>query len=157
MVSRVPSTHRLGAALVALVAMSLVTACDDDETLSLDEAAEVDNGAVAGGDGSSVGLFGTADVTFDGVTASIGAVECRNEGHLEVTPIVSDSFTLIVAGDPDADTWNVRVTQPGDPEVEWTAAAPTVDLDGDALAGSAQMQRVDDPTVTAPLAFVIDC
>ena len=39
----------------------------------------------------------------------------------------------------------------------WTAVEPTVDVDGDALAGSAQMQRADDPTVTAALAFVVDC
>ena len=47
------------------------------------------------------------------------------------------------------------VTEPSG--MVWNALDPTVDLDDDALAGSAQMHRADDPTVTAALAFVVDC
>ncbi|MGH9133253.1 MAG: hypothetical protein ACRDZZ_04895, partial [Ilumatobacteraceae bacterium] len=64
---------------------------------------------------------------------------------------------LAVDGDPQGDEWTIRVVQPGDPEIVWTAIEPAVDLDGDTLAGSAQMQRADDPSVTAALAFVVDC
>ncbi|MGH9133774.1 MAG: hypothetical protein ACRDZZ_07545, partial [Ilumatobacteraceae bacterium] len=89
---RLPSIRCIGAVVAA---MSLVGACDDDETLSLDQAADVDDGAVVIGDeGGAGGPFGTADVSFDGVTASVGGVSCSNEARLVVTPIVSDSFTL---------------------------------------------------------------
>ncbi len=64
---------------------------------------------------------------------------------------------MTVDGDPTAGAWNIVVTEPGDPAMVWNALDPTVDLDGDALAGSAQMHRADDPTVTAALAFVVDC
>lgn len=132
--------------------MSLAASCSDDDALTINDAAEVDSGNAA-----ATGLFGAADVTFDGVTASISGVTCTNESRFVVSPIVSDTFTVSVDGDPVAGTWNVQVTQPGDPDVVWTAAAPTVAVDGDTVAGSAQMQRVDDPTVTAELAFVVDC
>ena len=92
-----------------------------------------------------------------GVTASVSGVTCTNEGRFIVSPIVGDTFTLTIDGDPTAGEWNVVVTEPGDPAMVWNALDPTVDLDGDALAGSAQMHRADDPTVTAALAFVIDC
>jgi hypothetical protein len=147
------------AAVGVAIAVTLVgVGCCYNDSLTLDQAAEVDSAATGSeSDVATAGLFGTADVSFAGVTASIGGVSCSNEGRLVVTPIVSDSFTLLVDGDPAAGTWNVRVTQPGDPEVLWTAVDPSVDLDGDALAGNAQMQRADDPTVTATLAFVVDC
>ena len=144
--------RHVGVVAIALVAMSLVAGCGDDDGLTLNEAAEVDNDAAA-----VTGLHGAADVSFGGVTASIGDVTCTNENHLVVSPIVSATFTLTVDGDPSAGAWNIEVTEPGDPEVVWTAVEPTVDLEGDTLAGSAQMQRADDPSVTAALAFVVDC
>lgn len=139
----------LGAVAAALVTMSLVTGCSDDDTLTLDEAAEVDAGAAA--------LFGQADFTFNGVTASVSDVTCTNEGRLVVSPIVRDGLTLNVDGDPLTDDWNVQLNQLGDPEVVWTATERTVEVDGDVVAGSAQMQRADDPTITAALTFVVDC
>lgn len=131
--------------------MSLVTGCSDDDTLTLDEAAEVDT------DAGAAALFGQADFTFNGVTASVSNVTCTDEDRLVVSPIVSDGLTLNVDGDPAADDWNVGLIQLGDPEVVWTATERTVEVDDDAIAGTAQMQRVDDPTITAPLSFVVDC
>ena len=144
-----PNIRSLGAVAVALVTTSLVTGCSDDDTLKLDEAAEVDAGAAA--------LFGQADFTFNGVTASVSDVTCTNEGRLVVSPIVRDGLTLNVDGDPVTDDWNVQLIQLGDPEVGWTATERTVEVDDDAIAGSAQMQRADDPTITAPLSVVVDC
>jgi hypothetical protein len=84
-------------------------------------------------------------------------VTCADAGRVAVTPIVTDTFTLRIEGDPSADEWSIVVVQPGEPEIVWTAVAPEVDVDGDALAGSAQMERVGDPTDTADLVFVVDC
>ena len=139
-------------AALSTMTMSLVAGCDDDDALTLDRAADVDSG-----DAAATGLFGQADVTFNGVTASISGVTCTNDGRFVLSPIVSDAFTLNVDGDPVADDWSVQVVQPGEPAVVWTASAPTVGVDGDAVAGSAQMQRADDPTTTAALTFVVDC
>jgi hypothetical protein len=136
-----------------LVATVLVTACRDDDALSIDEAAVVDDGASS----AAASLSGTADVSFDGVTASVADVTCSTESGFVVSPIVGDSFTLTVDGNPASDSWNVAVTQPGDPDVAWVAVAPMVDVDGDSVAGSAQMHRADDQAVTAALAFVVDC
>ena len=133
--------------------MALVTGCGDDDALSIDEAAEVDEGASS----AAAGLSGSADVSFDGVTVSVAGVTCSIDSGFVVSPIVGDSFTLTVAGDPASDTWNVAVTQSGDPDVAWVAEAPLVDVDGDSVAGSAQMHRADDRSVTAALAFVVDC
>jgi hypothetical protein len=132
--------------------MSVVAACsDDDDGLSIDEAAVVDDGATA-----AAGLFGTADISFDGVTSSVSGVTCSTDDGVTVSPIITDTFTLTIAGGT-AGTWDVRVTQPGNPELVWTAVEPTVEVDGDVLAGSAQVARADDPTITAALAFVVDC
>ena len=150
--SRFPNIRSFGAAAVAVATMSLVTACSDDDALRLDEAAEVDSD-----DAAAAALFGQADFTFNGVTASVSGVTCTNEARLVVSPIVSDGLTLNVDGDPAADDWNVGLIQLGDPEVVWTATERTVEVDDDAIAGSAQMQRVDAPTITAPLSFVVDC
>ena len=151
--NRIPSIRRPGVVAIALAAISLVTGCgDDDDGLTINEAAEVDNDAAA-----VTGLHGAADVSFGGVTASVGDVTCTNDGHLVVSPIAGATFTLTIDGDPAAGDWNIEVTEPGDPAVEWNAVEPTVDVEGDALAGSAQMQRADDPSVTAALAFVVDC
>jgi hypothetical protein len=149
-VSRFSGTRILRAVVVAVAAMSVVGGCGDDDVLSIDEAAVVDDSAIA-----ATGLFGTADVSFDGVTASVSGVTCSTEGGVTVSPIVADMFTLTIGGTEGA--WDLRVVQPGTPEVVWTAIEPTVDVDGDALAGSAQMARADDPTITAALAFVVDC
>jgi hypothetical protein len=134
-----------------LLACSLVAGCDRDDGLEIDEAADVDDAS------SAAGLSGTADVSFDAVTTSVNGVTCNTESGVVVSPIVSDSFTLTIDGDPVADTWNLQVIQPGEPQLVWTAIEPTVDLDADALTGSAQMQRTDDATITAALAFVVDC
>ena len=150
--NRLSTIRRVGVVAIALVPMSLVAGCGDDDGLTLNEAAEVDNDAAA-----VTGLHGAADVSFGGVTASVGDVTCTNESRLVVSPIVSATFTLTVDGDPAAGDWNIEVTEPGDPELVWTAVEPTVDLEGDTLAGNAQMQRADDPSVTAALAFVVDC
>ena len=136
--------------VVSFLMVSLVTACGDDDQLSLDQAAEVDADAAA-----VTELHGAADVSFGGVTAAISGVTCSNEARFVVSPIVSDKFTLTVDGNPTAGEWNIVVTEPGG--MVWNAVDPTVDLDADALAGSAQMHRADDPTVTAALAFVVDC
>ena len=143
---------RVTAITLAFLTMSLVTACGDDDDLSLDQAADVDASADAA---AVTELHGAADVSFGGVTAAISGVTCSNEAHFVVSPIVSDTFTLTVDGDPTAGAWNIVVTEPSG--MVWNALDPTVDLDGDALAGSAQMHRADDPTVTAALAFVVDC
>jgi hypothetical protein len=150
-VNRIPSICRAGVVAIA-VSMSLVTGCGDDDGLTLNEAAEVDNDAAA-----VTGLHGAADVSFGGVTASVSDVTCTNEGRLVVSPIVGATFTLTVDGDPATGAWNIVVTEPGDPAVVWNAVDPTVDLEDDTLAGSAQMRRADDPSVTATLAFVVDC
>ena len=151
--SRLPSTSRIGAPTAALaVAIAFLVACSDDEPLSIDQAAEVDTSSVA-----AASLSGTADATFDGVTATTSGVTCTNEDRLVVSPIVSDTFTLTVDGDPATGDWNVGVTQPGEPVVVWTAAESLVEVDGEVIAGNAQMQRADDPSVTAALAFVVDC
>lgn len=147
---RRPRVTAITLAAVSLLTVSLVTACGDDDELSLDQAADVDADAAA-----ATELHGAADVSFGGVTAAISGVTCSNEGRFIVSPIVSDTFTLTVEGDPTADEWNIVVTEPSG--MVWNALDPTVDLDGDALAGSAQMHRADDPTVTAALAFVVDC
>ena len=152
-----PSTRRPRLASIALAAMSLVTVslvsgCGDDDELSLDQAADVDNDAAA-----VTELHGAADVSFGGLTAAVSGVTCTNESRFIVSPIVAETFTLTIDGDAAADEWFIVVNEPGDPATVWNALDPTVDLDGDALAGSAQMHRADDPTVTAALAFVIDC
>ncbi len=135
---------------MALAAIAFVSGCDDDDGLSIDDAAVVDDSAIA-----ATGLFGTADVSFNGVTYSLSGVTCSTEGGVTVSPIVADTFTLTIGG--SAGAWDVRLTEPGPPEVVWTAVEPNVDVDGDAVAGSAQMARADDPTATAALAFVVDC
>lgn len=150
--NRLPSIRSAGVVAIALATISLVTGCNDDAGLTLNEAADVDNDAAA-----VIGLHGAADVSFGGVTASVSDVTCSNEGRLVVSPIVGVSFTLTVDGDPATGEWNIEVTEPGDPGVTWNAMEPTVEVDGDTLAGSAQMHRADDPTVTAALAFVVDC
>jgi hypothetical protein len=150
--ARGPGIAVVGLAAMSLVTMSLVTGCGDDDTLTLDEAADVDRG-----DAAVAGLFGAADVTFNGVTASSSGVTCSNDGRLVVSPIVTDTFTLEVDGDPVSGDWNVRLVQAGDPAVVWTATEPTVDVEADVLTGSAPMQRADDPAITAALAFVVDC
>ena len=150
--SHFPDLRSVGAAALAVATMSLVTACSDDDTLRLDGAAEVDSG-----DAAAAALFGQADFTFNGVTASVSGVTCSNEDRLVVSPIVSDGLTLNVDGDPAADDWNVGLIQLGDPEVVWTATERTVEVNDDAIAGTAQMQRADDPTITAALTFVVDC
>ena len=147
---RRPRVTAITLAAVSLLTFSLVTACGDDDELSLDQAADVDADAAA-----VTELHGAADVSFGGVTAAISGVTCSNEGRFVVSPIVSDTFTLTVEGDATAGEWNIVVTEPSG--MVWNALDPTVDLDGDALAGSAQMHRADDPTVTAALAFVVDC
>lgn len=149
---RRPRVTAIALAAVSFLTVSLVTACGDDDELSLDQAADVDADAAA-----ITELHGAADVSFGGVTKAISGVTCSNEARFVVSPIVSDTFTLTVEGDPTADEWYIVVTEPGDPAMVWNALDPTVDLDGDALAGSAQMHRADDPTVTAALAFVVDC
>jgi hypothetical protein len=131
--------------------MSVASGCDDDDGFSIDDAAVVDDS----GSAASAGLFGTADVSFDGATSSVSGVTCNMEGGVTVSPIVADTFTLTIGG--TAGAWDIQIVQPGAPELVWTAVEPTVDVDGDALAGSAQMQRADDATVTAALAFVVDC
>jgi hypothetical protein len=136
---------------VVVAVTSVASGCGDDDGLSIDEAAVVDGSSSA----ASSGLFGTADVSFNGATSSVSGVTCSMEGGVAVSPIVADTFTLTIGG--AAGAWDVRVTEPGAPEVVWTAVEPTVDVDGDALAGSAQMRRADDATVTAALAFVVDC
>ena len=148
---RRPRVTRITLAAVSFLTVSLLTACGDDDELSLDQAADVDADAAA-----VTELHGAADVSFGGVTAAISGVTCSNEAHFIVSPIVSDTFTLTVDGDPTAGVWNIVVTERASGMV-WNALDPTVDLDGDALAGSAQMHRADDPTVTAALAFVVDC
>jgi hypothetical protein len=147
---RRPRVTAIALAAVSFLTVSLVTACGDDDELSLDQAAEVDADAAA-----VTELHGAADVSFGGVTAAISGVTCSNDAHFVVSPIVSDTFTLTVDGDPTSGAWNIVVTEPSG--MVWNALDPTVDLDGDALAGSAQMHRADDPTVTAALAFVVDC
>ena len=93
---------------MSFLTVSLVTACGDDDELSLDQAAEVDADAAA-----VTELHGAADVSFGGVTAAISGVTCSNEARFVVSPIVSDTFTLNVDGDPTAGEWNIVVTEPG--------------------------------------------
>ena len=120
---------------MSLLTVSLLTACGDDDELSLDQAADVDADAAA-----VTELHGAADVSFGGVTAAISGVTCSNEAHFVVSPIVSDTFTLTVDGDPTAGAWNIVVTEPSG--MVWNALDPTVDLDGDA----ARRQRPDAPS-----------
>ena len=71
---------------MAVAATAVVGGCGDDDGLSIDEAAVVDDSAIA-----ATGLFGTADVSFNGVTSSVSGVTCSTDGGVTVSPIVADS------------------------------------------------------------------
>ena len=133
LVSRLSGTRRLGTAVVAVAAMSIVGWVRRRRRALDRRRGRGRQRAIA-----ASGLFGTADVSFNGVTTSVSGVTCSTEGGVTVSPIVADTFTLTIGG--SARAWDVGVTQPGDPEMVWTAIEPTVDVDGDAVAGSAQMQ-----------------
>ena len=121
---------------MSLVTVSLVSGCGDDDELSLDQAADVDNDAAA-----VTELHGAADVSFGGLTAAVSGVTCTNESRFIVSPIVAETFTLTVDGDPAAGQWFIVVTEPGDPAMVWNV----VDPDRRPRRRRARRQRPDAP------------